>query len=252
MTSKRISERELIIPALFCIENEGVISTTELSMQLRTLLKPQGEDLDILSGRNDDKFSQKVRNLRSHKTLDGLADYDNGNWTITKQGKIVLEENSHLLEYLVKQGFDYTSQQETLSKVAINNEHEPINLFDEKYEEIPIVEGKSITANRKVYERSRKLRELAINYFSNGGQIVCRACGFDFYKTYGDHGKGYIEIHHLTPVYSYGSENIEKTLNDALSNLVPLCSNCHSMIHRVRNRMLTIEELIKLLDAAKA
>ena len=250
--NQRISERELILPALFCIHNEGVISTTDLSLQLRNLLKPQGEDLDILSGRNDDKFSQKVRNLRSHKTLEGLADYDNGNWTITEQGKTLLDENSHLLEYLVKQGFDYTAQQEALSKVAINNEHEPINLFDEKYEEIPIVEGKSITANRKVYERSRKLRELAINYFSSDGQIVCRACGFDFYNIYGEHGRGYIEIHHIMPVYSYGNENIEKTLNDALSNLVPLCSNCHSMIHRVRSRMLTIEELMKLIDDARS
>ena len=31
---------------------------------------PSGEDLERLSNRSDDKFSQKVRNLKSHKTLE--------------------------------------------------------------------------------------------------------------------------------------------------------------------------------------
>lgn len=34
-------------------------------------MKPDGEDMDILDNRNDTKFSQKVRNLKSH---DSLAD----------------------------------------------------------------------------------------------------------------------------------------------------------------------------------
>lgn len=86
----RISERELILPALWCMHRvEGqVISTTALMQCLRDVLRPSGEDLSILAGRTDDKFSQKVRNLRSHKTLEslGFATYfrrgPNGYWTI--------------------------------------------------------------------------------------------------------------------------------------------------------------------------
>ena len=33
-------------------------------------MKPNGEDKIILINRTDDKFSQKVRNLKSHKTLE--------------------------------------------------------------------------------------------------------------------------------------------------------------------------------------
>ena len=33
-------------------------------------MSPEGEDTIILANRSDDRFSQKVRNLRSHKTLE--------------------------------------------------------------------------------------------------------------------------------------------------------------------------------------
>ncbi len=35
-------------------------------------MEPSGEDLQILQDRNDDKFSQKVRNIKSHDTLTGM------------------------------------------------------------------------------------------------------------------------------------------------------------------------------------
>jgi len=36
-------------------------------------MKPSGEDLEILHDRNDDKFSQKVRNIKSHDTIAHLV-----------------------------------------------------------------------------------------------------------------------------------------------------------------------------------
>lgn len=259
--NKPISERDLILPALFCINNEGEISTTLLSQQLRNLLNPQGEDREILSGRNDDKFSQKVRNLRSHETLEKaeLANYESRNgqgyWTITDKGKSLLEDNLPLLDYLMQQKFDYSTQQEALSKIRIGtpNKQEDANLFEEDVEEkgINVAEGKVRTASLKIYERSAKLRDAAIRHFTIDGSIPCRVCGFDFAKIYGTYGEGFIEIHHLKPVFSYGDEGIEKTLDEALSNLVPLCSNCHRMIHRKRDRMLTIEELKQFFEDAK-
>ena len=38
--------------------------------ELRLILKPSGEDTKQLKGRSDDKFSQKVRNLKSHRKLE--------------------------------------------------------------------------------------------------------------------------------------------------------------------------------------
>lgn len=69
-----IHERQLIDPALELIKKYGNkgISTSELINELRLVLKPSGEDTKKLKGRSDDKFSQKVRNLKSHKKLDSL------------------------------------------------------------------------------------------------------------------------------------------------------------------------------------
>lgn len=67
----RIAEKELILPTLYIIENNnGSILTSDLIQQLREIMKPKEEDIEILKNRNDDRFSQKVRNLRSHRTLE--------------------------------------------------------------------------------------------------------------------------------------------------------------------------------------
>ena len=65
----RISEPDLILPALCILSSRNMATTSGLIVLLRDKLHPSGEDLEILAGRNDDKFSQKVRNLKSHKTL---------------------------------------------------------------------------------------------------------------------------------------------------------------------------------------
>jgi predicted HNH restriction endonuclease len=259
--AKRISERDLILPALFCIDNSGELSTTALADCLRSLLKPQGEDLEILAGRGDDKFSQKVRNLRSHETLerDGLAVYESrerqGYWKLSEFGKDYLDENRPLLEYVIAQGFRYEIQQEAFSRVAKpeRDKKKDLMLFDESIleKDIAITEGKQHKLIQAVYERSKRLREQAIRFYSQDGQIVCAACGFDFASIYGEHGAGFIEIHHTKPIFSYDEEDNQKTLKDALENVVPLCSNCHRMIHRKHNRMLTVEELRNIIANAR-
>jgi len=94
----RISEEELIIPALKVMNSSisGTISTTDLISKLTTLMKPTGEDMSILNNRTDTKFSQKVRNLKSHNTITelGLATFTpnptSGTFTITDSGKAYL------------------------------------------------------------------------------------------------------------------------------------------------------------------
>ena len=63
------SESDLIIPVLACIssEKEGV-TTSELIRFLEENLKPTGKDKEISKNRKDTRFSQKVRNIVSHRT----------------------------------------------------------------------------------------------------------------------------------------------------------------------------------------
>ncbi len=54
------------------VEEHGVLTVTELNQYLREILDLDADDLTILSGRNDDKFSQIVRNVVAHAP-DGIS-----------------------------------------------------------------------------------------------------------------------------------------------------------------------------------
>lgn len=64
------TEREILAEAIAVIDEYGSVMTAELISLLRERMQPEGEDLEMLKNRNDDKFSQKVRNLVSHKSLE--------------------------------------------------------------------------------------------------------------------------------------------------------------------------------------
>jgi hypothetical protein len=86
-------------------------------------------------------------------------------------------------------------------------------------------------------ERDPKLKPEKIAQAKRRGvPIACEVCGFDFFKTYGERGRDYIECHHRTPLHVTGP--VTTSLND----LALICSNCHRMIHR-SNPWLTVEQL---------
>jgi predicted HNH restriction endonuclease len=89
------------------------------------------------------------------------------------------------------------------------------------------------------YERDKNLRAATIKHHG----VTCKVCGFDFEKVYGERGKNFIEAHHLIPVSSLGKE----TSVDPKRDMTVLCSNCHRMIHRRKDDVLTPEELKSLL-----
>ena len=95
------------------------------------------------------------------------------------------------------------------------------------------MEGETRTMETKTYERSRKLRNAAIEHFTKNGIISCDCCGFEFKSFYGEkYGNSCIEIHHMKPIFQYASISVEQTIEEALKNLLPVCPNCHRVIHR--------------------
>lgn len=246
----RITENQLILPSLFLMSLSSIkgLSTSDLIPKLRDLLHPSGEDLEILAGRNDDKFSQKVRNLKAHNTFERFefANYQGGIVTITPKGEEYLQENMDKLRYLLVNDFQWEDLKEGLDKVQKSTkEKRKIEVFDET---ITIQEGVKKLVETKVYERSSKLRNIAIEHYTMNGDIVCDACKFSYSKFYGDIGEGYIEIHLVKPVFKYQDEELYKTIEVALSNVVPVCSNCHRMIHRDWKNPLEVDFLIKQIN----
>jgi 5-methylcytosine-specific restriction enzyme A len=67
--------------------------------------------------------------------------------------------------------------------------------------------------------------------------LICEACEFDFELTYGERGRGFIEVHHGIPLHQ-----LLPGAKTKLDDLHLLCANCHRMIHS-RRPWLTLDEL---------
>lgn len=93
------------------------------------------------------------------------------------------------------------------------------------------------------YERSRRNRQLCISLFG----YTCQICEFDFLNQYGDLGRGYVEVHHITPVSLMGGPYKLNPRED----LIPICSNCHRMLHR-KTPPYTPTELKQILAKNRA
>ncbi|WP_321941654.1 HNH endonuclease [Paraburkholderia tropica] len=93
------------------------------------------------------------------------------------------------------------------------------------------------------YERDPHARSACIRHWGT----ACYVCAFDFLKAYGDIGRGFIHVHHLTDIASIGTEYKV----DPHADLRPVCPNCHAMLHTQRPA-IDIDELKSLLAAMAA
>lgn len=95
---------------------------------------------------------------------------------------------------------------------------------------------KVILANR--YERNPKARARCIAIHGS----ACEVCGFDFGIVFGEEFSGKIEVHHIKPISEIGEEYIV----DPKKDLVPVCPNCHMMLHSKTDGVFSIDELREL------
>ena len=119
------SETELVPFALRIIKNHNDgIDTKNLILRLRHDMQPNGEDLEILKNRSDDKFSQKVRNLKSHRTLEdeGYADFIENKFYISQGGLDFLSRlNENYFFSILKKQNTTLSREEILDlEISLN------------------------------------------------------------------------------------------------------------------------------------
>lgn len=152
MEEKRYTEEDLIDPALFEIyKHGGKISTGELIKELINTLKPTGQDAELLFGRKDNRFSQKVRNLISHKKIyPKYVDYDGNKslMSINKEGEQRLFASNYFL---------YNSNKLTESIYDEQNDEDlsPIDESDD-FENIEKRYVECEPVNYSVYELKRR------------------------------------------------------------------------------------------------
>lgn len=150
-----------------------------------------------------------------------VGDYNGPGWKLWDELKEALENLNLVGEKVANAGYTNRLPTEVLP-------------FDEAkfYEEGKVTE---VFVNR--YERKREARIECIKHYG----AVCQGCGFDFGEFYGTAAQGFIHVHHLVPLAEIGKSYSV----DPIKDLVPLCPNCHAVVHLTKP-MLTIEQLKKL------
>lgn len=172
-------------------------------------------------------WANRVQFARLHLTQRRLLYKDGygpnpsrGVWIITDAGKKRVEsENINTINAAEKEHLESIVAEDI---AAIQREDE-------------YFEGRRAERLSSFYERNPKLRAAAILIH----KYTCSACGFNFEFFYGEHGAGYIEVHHLKPISTF----TEETQVNPETDMTVLCSNCHRMIHRKKNKPLSLDEL---------
>ena len=108
--------------------------------------------------------------------------------------------------------------------------------------EIPEGAKTQVMVNR--YERDPGARGQCLDHFG----YECQVCGLQFEERYGEIGREFMHVHHKLPLSEIADHN-NYTVNP-LEDLVPVCPNCHAMLHRPAGTTLTVEELRWRMDEA--
>lgn len=119
-------------------------------------------------------------------------------------------KSEELLNYLKGEYLDYTSADKSKPENSSSAAE--------------FTEGEVFEVVQNRYERNHEARNKCIDL--NG--CKCVVCGMNFEEKYGEIGRGFIHVHHLIPISSIGEEYVI----DPISDLVPVCPNCHNMLHR--------------------
>ncbi|MEV1077136.1 HNH endonuclease [Streptomyces sp. NPDC050211] len=219
------TEDELVLAGALVVKNGWRELRTndrevqELSELIRSLPIHTPEERALPGFRSPDSVSRKTTDfMTNHKLYTGKA---------TRCGKPTLlmieaftEREAEMLQ--AAQALEYGIGSGHLQLIA----PQPDEVDDSG---ATAIEGRLLARWALARERDPKLRKLKIEQVRRlRGALRCEVCDFDFARTYGDLGEGYIEVHHVTPLCISGARETK------LDDLACLCANCHRMCHKSR------------------
>lgn len=141
------------------------------------------------------------------------------------------------------QGSSLSDKQPRVKEISNSAESErqgaPNFYPDELPEGVRYLEGLAREVHVNAFERNPMARAACIAHFGP----VCQVCHLKFDDKYGPIGEGFIHVHHSVPIASIGVEYEVNPIQD----LVPVCPNCHAMLHR-REPPFTVNEMRALLS----
>jgi hypothetical protein len=153
-------------------------------------------------------------------------------WRITPSGDIETPEALARIRRLLEENYLKGSAQATQAEPPLQGSQgssrpasgrEGVVLVEAPNLEPNMEEGERRERIVQVIERNRAARQRCIAHFG----YKCRVCGFDFEARYGERGRGFCHVHHLRPLATLeGAQEV-----DPVKDLIPVCPNCHAMLH---------------------
>lgn len=105
-----------------------------------------------------------------------------------------------------------------------------------------LIEGVKKKIYVNAYERNKEARNKCIKYYGTN----CYICEMSFFDVYGAIGQDFIHVHHLVEISKIKSEYIV----DPIKDLIPVCPNCHAMLHYGKYE-INVNALKKILRKQK-
>ena len=175
-----------------------------------------------------------------------------GNWysPLTEFPGALLDKNGYIvfrsLDDMLIGGIRVTKQINIPDGISSINGY--IRIITDIAEEIPwdkvetYREGRAEKILVNKYERDSGAKISCIKHHG----AICAACRIDMSAIYGKEISGFIHVHHIVPIAEMKAEYCVNPITD----LVPLCPNCHAVVHKFRP-ILSVEELRLRIAAAK-
>jgi len=159
---------------------------------------------------------------------------DNGDWRTIANGEHT------------ERGFVWILRNElrnALLELRMIQKGDSITFPEEVPQDVKYAEGavRKITVN--AYERNPTARKLCVKYQG----VTCKVCKFNFKETYGKIGRGFIHVHHISDL-AKAPRNHQV---DPKKDLVPVCPNCHAMLHSEKPA-LSVQKLRSILNKKRA
>jgi 5-methylcytosine-specific restriction protein A len=154
--------------------------------------------------------------------------------------------SQHIDYYEEKSGTSVKQRREIFEKYLklLNKKPELVVFPDEVDEGVNYAEGKAKSVLVNSYERNQVARQKCIQHYG----AFCQVCSFDFEKKYGEIGKDFIHVHHVVDIATIGNEYSV----DPIKDLIPVCPNCHSMLHKKKPAYIVEEIKERIATAANS
>ncbi len=248
MPSKEYEKRLLI---LFSLSKQNFRATKKNVLDYlgdNDLIKLTSADLQTRESSNELVWRSSLAYIRHHLVEDGyLFNKEYGIWEANDKGKTYFEKLAKELNLFEKESFQLINSKSyeiifRMSETEKGRIKSVIEDIDSFRNEEARFEGEQKKRLSNYYERNPILRKLAIEYHG----LDCKGCGFNFSDTYGKRGDNFIEVHHIIPISKLdASKEI-----DYKEDMTVLCSNCHRIVHRKKEDLLSVDELKYMLKNA--